>query len=314
MAQPLPDVTFVRDLDELDLSRQAHARAVLRGDEVRVASGAYVPVAPWLDLEERDRYVVRIRAVAATRRKEMIVSHWSAAALHGLPMVGPWPAKVHVSIGRVSGGRSRGGVAKHALVVGDDEIVEVDGMLVTSIARTVLDLAVYADRLTAIAAVDRALLIDRFGGIPALVRRDELWDSYLARGNFRGAARARSILEFGQTGAESPLESVSRFNMKKIGCPTPELPVSFRDHLGDIGNTDFYWRRYRLAGEADGDSKYLDPELRGGRTASEVVIAEKRREDRIRALGEGMTRWTWAVGVNPKALRGHLQRAGLPIP
>jgi hypothetical protein len=27
--------------------------------------------------------------------------------------------------------------------------------------------------------------------------------------------------------------------MKKIGCPMPELQVSFRDHLGDIGNTDF---------------------------------------------------------------------------
>ena len=94
----------------------------------------------------------------------------------------------------------------------------------------------------------------------------------------------------------------------------PELQVPFRDHLGAIGNTDFYWRQYRLAGEADGDSKYLDPELRGDRTASEVVVAEKRREDRIRALGEGMTRWPWAVGVNPQALRGHLQRAGLPIP
>jgi hypothetical protein len=102
--------------------------------------------------------------------------------------------------------------------------------------------------------------------------------------------------------------------MKKIGCPMPELQVSFRDHLGDIGNTDFYWREYRLAGEADGDSKYLDPELRGGRTASEVVLAEKRREDRIRALDEGMTRWPWAVGVNPQELRAHLQRAGLPIP
>ncbi|HEX4401423.1 MAG TPA: hypothetical protein VHZ98_08860 [Galbitalea sp.] len=142
MAQPLPDLTFVRDLDQFDISGQVHARGAMNGSEVRVARGAYVPIAPWLDLKERDRYVVTIRAVAA---------------------------KVHVSIGRVSGGRSRRGVVKHTLVVGDDEIVEVDGMLVTSIARTVLDLAAYADRLTAIVAVDRALLIDRFGPFPPLL-------------------------------------------------------------------------------------------------------------------------------------------------
>jgi hypothetical protein len=314
MTQQLPDLTFVRDLDSLDVSRQVHARKALRGDEVRLARGAYVPIAPWLDLEARDRYLVTIRAVSMTRRKEMVLSHWSAAALHGLPIVGPWPTKVHVSIGRVSGGRSRRGVIKHALVVADDDIVEVDGMIVTSVARTVLDLAVYADRLTAIVATDRALLIDRLDRTPPMVGLDELWDTYFARGNFRGAVRARKVLEFGETGSESPLESVSRYSMKIIGCPKPELQVAFRDHLGAIGYADFYWRRYRLVGEADGDSKYLDPGLRGGHTTAEVVLAEKRREDRIRAVGEGVTRWPWSVGVNPQALRAHLQAAGLPIP
>jgi hypothetical protein len=314
MSQQLPDLSFVHDPTGLDLSRQAHARNALSGTEVRVATGAYIPIAPWLDLKERDRYLVTIRAVVATRRKEMIVSHWSAAALHGLPIVGPWPSRVHVSIGRVSGGRSRRGVIKHALVVPDDDIVEVDGMLATSIARTVLDLAVCADRLTAIVAIDRALLVDRFNRTPPLVRTGELWDSYFARGNFRGATRARTVLEFGSTTAESPLESVSRANMKKIGCPTPELQTPFRDQLGEIGIADFYWRGHHLVGEADGASKYLDPGLRGGRTASEVVLAEKHREDRIRGLGERVTRWPWSVGVSPQALRTHLRGAGLPIP
>lgn len=314
MSQQLPKLTFARDLDGHDDSRQALARRSRGGTEIRVARGAYISVAPWLDLDARDRYLLTIRAVAQTRRKDMIVSHWSAAAVHGLPIVGPWPSKVHVSIGRVSGGRSRRDVVKHALVVGDADIVEIDGILVTSIARTILDLAVYADRRTAVMAIDRALLIDRLGKVPPLSTRDELWDSYFARGNFRGATRARAILEFGATGAESALESVSRLSMRTIRCPQPELQVAFRDHVGHIGNVDFYWASHRLVGEADGDAKYLDPLLRRDRSAAEVVLVEKRREDRIRALGEGMARWPWVVGVNPQALRAHLQRAGLPIP
>lgn len=314
MAPPTPEITYVRDIRGFDDSRQAHADGVRAGREVRLARGAYVPTAPWLDLDARQRYLMTVRAVARTRRHDMVLSHWSAAAIHGLPVVGRWPEGVHVSIGRVSGGRSRRGVAKHALVVRDDEMIEVHGMLVTSVARTVVDLAVSADRRTAIATADRALLVDPFGRTNPLATRDELWEAYSARGNFRGRGRARDIIEFASTGAESPLESVSRWNMRAMNCPPPEVQREFRDHAGVIGRVDFYWDQHGLVGEADGDAKYLDSALRGGLTAAEVVLAEKRREDRIRALGPRVTRWPWAVGVDAQALRWHLQRAGLPIP
>ena len=314
MSTHLPHPIYVRDIDPLDTARQVHARRSLTGREIRLARGAYVPATELRELNDDDRYRLKVLAVAQTRRHEMVVSHWSAAVLHGLPVARSWPTGVHVSIGRVSGGRSRRDVVKHAIPVSDDEIIEIDGVLVTSIARTVLDLAVSADRESAVIATDRALLIDRFGRVPALVTLDQLWDSYVARGNFRGSARARAVLEFGETGAESPLESLSRLSMRTIGCPAPELQRGFTDYAGAIGNVDFYWERFRLVGEADGAIKYLDPRMRGGKSAAEVVVAEKRREDRIRAIGEGVTRWPWEIGVRPHALRTHLQRAGLPIP
>ncbi|HEX4444344.1 MAG TPA: hypothetical protein VHZ81_12280 [Galbitalea sp.] len=154
MSQPIPDPIYVRDGEHLDASPQTHARRAVAGSETRLARGAYVPTEPWFELNARERYLLTIRATASTRRKGMVVSHWSAAAVHGLPIIGSWPTKVHLSIGHVSGGRSRRDVVKHALVVNDSDIVEIDGMLVTSVARTVLDLAVYADRLTAVAAED----------------------------------------------------------------------------------------------------------------------------------------------------------------
>jgi hypothetical protein len=244
----------------------------------------------------------------------MVLSHWSAAAIHGLPVLGSWPSKVHVTVGKVSGGRSRNDVVKHALSLTDSDVVEIDGLLVTSLSRTVLDMAVSSGRLCAVMVADRSLLVDRFDRIPPMLKKDDLWDCYVARGNFRGRSRARAIIEFAVDRAESPLESVSRANMWTLGCPIPRLQQSFSDHDGYIGDVDFYWNTLRLAGEADGEGKYLDPVLRNGRSTGEVLVAEKHREDRIRALGEGVTRWPWVVGVDPRRLGAHLRRAGVPIP
>jgi hypothetical protein len=268
----------------------------------------------WNALNALDQYLLTIRAVSETRRHDMVLSHWSAAAVHGLPTLGLWPTKVHVTVGRVSGGRSRNDVVKHSLPISDDDVVEQDGLLLTSLARTVLDLAVSATRLGGVVVADRSLLVDRYGHQPPMLTKEELWDCYVARGNFRGSRRAKAIIEFAATRSESPLESVSRANMWTIGCPIPVLQRSFSDASGYIGDGDFYWEKFRLVGEADGEAKYLDPELRHGKSTGEVLVAEKLREDRIRATGEHVTRWPWAIGVDPQRLRVHLRRAGLPIP
>lgn len=314
MSIELPPTTFVSELDEMYQHRQTHARRALAGTEVRLARGAYVEATPWELLSDRDRYLLTIRAVTATRNHQMPLSHWSAAAIHHLPILGCWPQSVHMTVGKVSGGRSRRQVVKHAFRLPDEDLVVVDGLLVTSVARTVLDLAVASGYLESIMIVDRALLVDRFGQRPVLTTREALWETFERRGNFLGHRKAQAVIRFGHTRSESPLESVSRANMHLIGCPPPELQASFTDHHGYIGDGDFYWRDWRIVGEADGRGKYLDATLRNDRTAAQVVVAEKLREDRIRALGEGVTRWPWEVGVNPARLRTHLRRAGIPIP
>jgi hypothetical protein len=315
MPTPLPAPIYVRDLvDSHYDDRQRHARAAHNGDELRLARGAYLATQAWQSLEGRHRYLLQIRAVSETRRHDMVLSHWSAAAVHGLPILGAWPSKVHFIVGKVSGGRSRNAVVKHALSVSTHDVVEVDGLLVTSIPRTVLDMAVSASHLQAVMVADRALLIDRFHRVLPLAEREELWAAYRRAGNFRGQRRAQAVISFAATSAESPLESVSRANMRIIGCPEPKLQEPMRDHRGKIGEVDFYWPQLRLVGEADGRSKYLNPALRGNRTADEVLVDEKHREDRIRATGEGVTRWPWEVGVSPRRLAEHLRQAGIPIP
>lgn len=130
-----------------------------------------------------------------------------------------------------------------------------------------------------------------------------------------GARRARleAILAFADGGAMLPGESLSRVLMHRLGFPQPVLQQEFRDRAGLIGYGDFWWKPWRVVGEFDGTAKYLKAEYLAGRTPSEVVVAEKRREDRLRRLGLKVVRWTWADLTSPGSLAGLLREAGLPV-
>ncbi|MES2093727.1 MAG: hypothetical protein V4531_07940 [Actinomycetota bacterium] len=308
---PLPSkLTFVRDLGFGEGNRQQHAAAVALNREVRVSRGTYVPRSDWETLGTRDRYLLLLRAVAATRKNQPILSHWSAAAVHGMPIIGAWPSRVHMTVGVVAGGRSRNGVVKHSAAI--DDYVEVDGLRVTTIARTVLDMAVCCPVLQATAMVDFALHRDRFNRWPPLTSHLELLAEWNRRLPFRGHARALAAIEFGSSRADTPIESASRVSMRQVGFPQPRLQTPFSDADGFIGEPDFEWPDFDLLGEADGDRKYLDRAFRSGRTVEQVLLDEKIREDRLRALPRAVGRWRWSTAVNPGALRTKLVRLGLP--
>lgn len=304
---------LVRDLRSYDDTRQQHAAAASQGREVRVARGAYIGEPHWAELAARDRYLLTIRAVAESRGSRPVLSHWSAAAIHGLPMIGPWPGRVHMTQDVGTGTRSRGVVVRHSLPLSESDVVEIDGLLVTSLVRTVIDLAVASAAPSALAAMDAALHVDRFDRQPTRLTPAELLDSWEARLPFRGHARARDLIDFSVPNADSPIESASRWNMRVIGCPIPILQQSHFDAQGFIADTDFSWPEFDTVGESDGDQKYLDPAFRNGRSADRVVLDEKIREDRLRALPKIVVRWRWAVALSPRLLRSRISSAGIPM-
>jgi hypothetical protein len=306
---------YVRDLPAGTYDdRRGHARAAEGGAETRVAHGVYADAVQWGSLDRRARYIARVEAIARTRLRRPVVSHWSAAALHGLPVVSQKLDAVHITAPEASGGRSYPGVTMHCVPLCDEEVVEVNGLLVTSLARTLIDIAASATAVSSVPALDHALHLDRGNQKPPLLTKAELWDAHSRRMPFVGHARARTAIEFAVATSDSPLESVSRVNMREIGFPVPELQHRFDDHRGLIGFSEFYWPEYRLVGEADGQSKYTDPKYRRGRSLEQVLLDEKERADRIRALGETVSRWGWSTAINPRALRAHLLAAGLPLP
>lgn len=307
-----PGLILVGDLGAPVGSRQRLARSAADGVIERVRRGAYVSQEAWAALDMRARHVLRMRAVQATLVRRPVFSHWSAAAVHALPVLENWPESVHVRVPPGWGARRGSGIIRHAMPLEQDEIVEVAGLLVTSVPRTVVDLAADCEFQDAVAIADAAVHVERSRAPAPLTTLAELHAQLARRMPFRGHARARAVVGFATPLSGSPLESASRAGMWLGGFPRPALQVGYRDRRGHIGEVDFDWPEHGLIGEADGEVKYRDPRLRGGRTAEEVVVAEKWREDRLRALGLRVVRWGWHTARNPAALAEVLEHAGLP--
>lgn len=179
-----------------------------------------------------------------------------------------------------------------------------------TVERTVIDLAARLDVKSAVAAIDRALATDRFHRVPPMTTKRQVLDTWERMLPFRGSVRARVLIDFGTELADSTSESASRVNIARNGFPEPILQRPFVID-GRSYYTDFYWEEFDAVGECDGDAKYVDPVLLGGRTTAEVVKAEKDREDAIRRRVKAFTRWDSAVAMRQHRLRERLLELGL---
>lgn len=81
-----------------------------------------------------------IRATTSLLTTDVVVSHSSAAVLHGLPITERSLERVQVTRPGTSSGKRRGYLHLHAAPLHPSEVVELDGVRVTSLARTVVDL------------------------------------------------------------------------------------------------------------------------------------------------------------------------------
>ena len=254
------------------------------GQLARVRRGAYATPVPDASPEEVHR--LRVAAVLLQCSSGVVVSHVSAAVLHGLPVWRQSLADVHLTRSRRGGGRVRAGVRLHTSPLPSADVVDLDGTPVTSLARTVLDLARLLPLDQAVAAGDAALR----GGLPVAAVVELLGG---CRG-WPGVGSARRAVGLLDGRSESAGESVSRVRMHEAGLPAPVPQYEVFDDRGRlVGRSDFGWEDQRVLGEFDGRIKYgrlLEP----GRSVEEVVYREKLREDALRDLAWRMARWTWA--------------------
>lgn len=182
----------------------------------------------------------------------------------------------------------------HRATLPAHDVVIRYGVPVTSVARTLVDLARHRPLATAVAAMDFALR-------EHMVTGDEIAATMLDCRNWPGIKRARRAVRLVDPRAESVLESVSRLVLGWLRLPVPEPQQRIADERGFIiARCDFYWDEYGVVGEADGRDKY---------SAREVLTKEKDRQEQLEDLGIVAVRWGWRdVTRAPQLLRHRVSR------
>lgn len=270
----------------------------------RVRMGEYVQACRWAELspDERHRALV-LATVRRMRGADQIVSHLSAAAVWEMPIVGAWPDRVHVTMDALSAGSSAL-ISRHRISRMPDG-VERHGMVVTSPARTVVDIARTCALASALTAADWTVR----NGLCTLAELDREVEA-IEPGR-RGRTGAQAVQLLVDPRSQSPGESLSRARMYELGFAQPSLQVLLEDSRGEFGAADFGWPG--VIGEFDGERKYRATGDAGDLASEDVVIKEKKREDRIRRTDLRVARWCW-VDALPSPAAGMvaaLQAVGL---
>jgi len=205
----------------------------------------------------RDVYVNRDAHVTAALRakagwlwakRQGVVAGVSAAALHGSKWVEDTTTVelIHGNRHRLPGLHTRGDRIE------EDEITVVNGVPVTTPARTVLDLGCWYPTMSGVAAIDSLARATEFkaADVELLAQR------YPGR---RGIARARLAITLFDAGAQSPKETWLRLVLINAGLPRPQTQIPVRDESGTaIAYLDMGWEDVKVAVEYDGDQHRTD--------------------------------------------------------
>jgi hypothetical protein len=287
------------------------------GRLLRLRRGIFIPTETWAGLDQRGRHDAAATAALAAYPGTFL-SHDSAGLLHGLPtytlkldLAATIPA-VHITREGLS--KQDGWLRIHGCDTPRGHIESHQGLPVTDLVRTAIELGASRSLARTTVFIDAAMRIFISSHLPEAdvrmamndparrARARSAWSQALIPyAGHRWVTRLRRAVEISDPAAESVLESISRVHIVESGLPRPTCGAPVR---GDDGRTywvDMLWEEARLIGEADGLTKYA-------RVAD--VVAEKRREEALRAQGWRFVRWGWAEGVtDPQILVNRVARA-----
>jgi len=249
------------------------------GELVRLGVGMYATadLAELIGALPIGRLLLSAAAAAASLGPAAAASHQTAALLHGLSLLGPPPAVLTITRPPGTGSRSaRPGIRIHCAALPAGHVGGRLAVPVTTVPRTVIDLARVLDFRAGVVVADSALQ-------QKLTSKKELAAVIAACPRWPGLRRAAQVAEFADGGAESPLESLARVLFRDVGLPPPELQAEIRDSEF-IGRVDFLWRQFRTIAEVDGAAKYADRDL---------AIRQLRRDKRLRETGYEVVHFDW---------------------
>ena len=258
--------SMVRDDVLMAVSRGVYADAA----RVRAAS---------LPDPRRDRLLAAAAAVALAGPRA-VVSHQDAALAHGIALLDRPPPGV-CAITRppavARGRRLRAGITSHTARLPSRHVTLVERVPVTSVERTVADLARALPFAAGVVTADSALYLGKTtaGRLYRVLGDCARWP---------GITKATQVVDFSHPLAESPLESISRVAFRDGGLPPPVLQAWIAGARGTIGRVDFLWETQRTIAEADGAMKYADRDR---------ALLQLRRDTELREAGFEVVHFTW---------------------
>ena len=258
--------------------------AVRRGTWKRVRRGAYVEPELLRGASDVDLHRLLVHAVVAASQSDPVVSGVSAAVMHGLDLWDQDLTRVQLTH---PGSRRESRVTSTTTTPrsDDDEIVVVDGLRVTSVARTAIDVARVSKTFEAgVITLDSALRFARTTpseltrtAEPARAGRTRA-ASHAWCASPMAARQTRARRRLRVTYARPAFHRASRSSMLSAG------PVL-------LAITDLAVLEHKTLLELDGRMKYgID-----GQDPSEQVYREKLRQDDLRELGHEVTRFSWVA-------------------
>lgn len=264
------------------LSRSDFARLLAAGGLVKIRRGIYASAAEVAaaSADPARAHALHVAGVIA-RIGGGVASHQSAAVLHGLSLLTKPPdgaVTLTVPPGKRPGSYGQAGVARHSAELPVNQVIQRFGVPVTSVARTVVDIARTTPFMAGVVVADSAIHQLR-------TNKTELRRVISGCAGWPGIGRARKVADFASGKAESVFESCARVVFNEHGLPPPELQVDlFGGDGGLIGRADFFWRQYGVVGESDGLLKYED---------RREAIKELRRDRLLREVGLEVVHFTW---------------------
>jgi hypothetical protein len=269
LAERQHGVVARRQLLAAGLTREAVAHRIRVGRLYCLYRGVYAAGHRLLSPEARWMAAV----LAAGPRA--VLSHRSAAALWGIRRW--WGNNVDVTI--PSSRRQRPGITGHVTNLPADEVTSLAAIPLTTVPRTLLDLATVLDHR----GVERAMNEAEVRRYTDSLSLAALLARYPRR---RGTAAIRAILGAGGVGAtrtRSELEERFLRLLTQWGLPRPELnvPIALR---GVFVEVDCVWRRSRAIAELDGRA------VHGTAAAFE---RDRARDRALNAAGWRVVRITW---------------------
>ncbi|WP_150117137.1 hypothetical protein [Arthrobacter sp. ERGS1:01] len=332
----MPKLILPADYENVGQDRRKLVARCNKGELTRIRRGVYVSSADWQGLRPYQQCGLRALAFQHLAPRQPVLCNATAALLWGLWVVGT-PRKLHVMTEVTTGGRSENGVVRHRGSL-TENVIRCGPFLLTDKLTTVMQLILALPFPQAVAVCDSSLRaperkyvfnyftpvgVEAVPGDPVWqgshpqglpMRIDELRAAAALLPSKAAMARALAVISFSSDLSGSAGESISRAKMHMLGFPAPILQKNFVLRDGSNAYVDFWFEELRLAGEFDGKGKYLRSDWGGGLSIQGRVLAEKAREDQIRAQGVGFVRWTWDEMMNRERFIFLLRQAGLRQP